>query len=93
MSEMKCPECGMGLFKTPKGNLVCEKCSYSHYSDVEDGNFSDPLKSKKKPKMGMAILAIVLFAILAWQCSMYFEAADKLKPALVNSLSSLLNSF
>ena len=71
MSEMKCPECGTRLFKTPKGNLVCEKCSYHSY--VEVGNSSEHLESKKKPKIGMAVLAVVLFAVIGWQFSRFIN--------------------
>jgi TPR repeat protein len=40
---------------------------------VKAGNSSEPLESKKKPKMGMAVLAVVLFAIIGWQCSRFIN--------------------
>ena len=74
MSEMKCSECGTRLFKTPRGNLVCEKCSYHSY--VKVGNSSEPLESKKKSEMGMAVLAVVLFAIIGWLFSIFINVSS-----------------
>jgi len=51
MSEIICPECGSRLFKTPKGNLVCEQCSYkTKMIDEQESEFQMEQESRRKEK-------------------------------------------
>ncbi len=51
MSEITCPECGSRLFKTPKGNLVCEQCSYkTKMIDEQESEFQMEQESRRKEK-------------------------------------------